>query len=87
MDIEVDGGAFAHGHSRVARHAGEVGAAVGVDWGDGQVAPGRHPFPVRQHLLPDTQRGGEEEPTGRSKTTKRKDGIEDERRDRAGLAM
>ena len=51
MDVEGDGGSFAHGHGRVAGHAGEVAAAVGVDRRDGQVAAGRHPLPVRQHLL------------------------------------
>lgn len=47
VDVEGNSGSFAHRHRRVAGHAGEVAAAVGVDWCDGQVAPGRHPLPVR----------------------------------------
>lgn len=47
VDVEGNSGSFAHRHGRVAGHAGEVAAAVSVDRCDGQVAPGRHPLPVR----------------------------------------
>lgn len=51
VDVEGDGGALAHRHCRVAGHAGKVATAVSVGWRDGQVAPGGHPLPVRQHFL------------------------------------
>lgn len=47
VDVEGDGGSLAHRHRQVAGHAGEVAAAVGVHRRDGEVAPGRHPLPVR----------------------------------------
>lgn len=56
MDVEGDGGSFAHRHGGIAGHAGEIAAAVSVDRRDGQVAPGRHPLPVWQHLLGGTGR-------------------------------
>lgn len=51
VDVEGDGGALAHRHCRIAGHAGKVATAVSVSWCDGHVAPGSHPFPVRQHFL------------------------------------
>lgn len=59
VDVEGHGGPFARRHRRVSGHAGEVSAAVGVHRRDGQVAPGRHPLPVRQHFLFGKERGSE----------------------------
>lgn len=57
MNIEDYGGSFPHRYSWIAGYTGEIAPTVCVNWCDGQVAPGRNPFPVWQHFLFDKEKG------------------------------
>lgn len=51
MHVKGDSGPFSNWHCWVSGHTGKVTATVGVRWGNGQVASGRHSLPVWKHFL------------------------------------